>query len=141
MISRKRTALAAATLVLGGGLALLPAAGASAAPASATAYSCNYYKGSDGNEYAGHYSGRTVVPSSTTVTSAGIEAQCLLKRMHAILPDRVSSPGTVDGIFGTNSKASMRSFQRFANRDWGAGLGVDGLPGPQSWPWLRGLTV
>jgi len=141
MTSRKRTALAAASLVLGGGLALLPVAAASAAPASATAYSCHYSKGSDGNEYAGHYSGKSVVPSSSTVTSAGIEAQCLLKRMHNVLPDVVSSPGTIDGIFGTTSKASMRSFQRLANRDWGAGLGVDGLPGPQSWPWLRGLTV
>lgn len=139
MISRKRTALAAATLLLGGGLALLPAAGASAAPASATAYSC-HYKQSDGYEYAGHYTGLSVVPSSTTVTSAGIEAQCLLKRMHAILPDVVSSPGTVDGIFGTNSKASMRDFQRLANT-WDAHLTVDGLPGTQSWPWLRSLTV
>lgn len=140
MSTHRRLALAAVSFVLGGGLALLPVTAASAAPASATAYSCHYKK-SDGYEYAGHYSGLTVVPSSSTVTSAGIEAQCLLKRMHAILPDAVSGPGTVDGIFGTRSKASMRSFQRLADRDWGAGLTVDGLPGRNSWPWLRSLTV
>src|SRR5215472_13362828 len=38
-----------------------------------------------GFEYAGNYNGLTVVPSSTLVTSAGAEAQCLLKRASTLL--------------------------------------------------------
>src|SRR5437867_3169994 len=30
-----------------------------------------------GEEFAGHYSGNTAVPSKTRATSAGVEAQCL----------------------------------------------------------------
>jgi hypothetical protein len=81
--------------------------------------------------YAGHYSGLTVVPSKTVVTSSGVEAQCLLVRYGDY------NPGTIDGVFGPNSQNAMKQFQRDMNSFFGAGLAVDGLPGPASWKWLR----
>ncbi|MFE9687364.1 peptidoglycan-binding protein [Streptomyces sp. NPDC006285] len=95
------------------------------------AYTCDFSVNvGQGYVYAGHYSGTTVVPSSVSVTAAGIEAQCLLRTMGF-------EPGTIDGIFGRNSKAAMRDFQQTVNSRANAGLTVDGLPGPQSWPWIR----
>ncbi|KAF4405865.1 MULTISPECIES: peptidoglycan-binding protein [Streptomyces] len=102
---------------------------AESGPLSAQAYRCNY-RSSGGYFYAGYYSGNSVTPSAGGVSNAGIEAQCLLLRTGY-------NPGTIDGIFGTNSKRAMRNFQAMVNREYGAGLSVDGLPGPQSWPWLR----
>lgn len=127
-IGRHIAAVLTTAALLAGGAAVAPAA--HAAPASAQSYSCNYYWDTNWNEYAGHYSGNTAVPSTTSVSSAGIEAQCLLKAYGY-------SPGTVDGIFGSNSQSAMKSFQRYMNSAFGAGLSVDGLPGPKSWPWLR----
>jgi Putative peptidoglycan binding domain len=107
-----------------------------------TAASCNYsinatqnftFNGMQhiGAVFAGHYSGSTANPSTTQVTSAGTEAQCILVRYFDY------NPGTIDGVFGPNSQAAMRQFQRDVNRISGAGLAVDGLPGAQSWRWLR----
>ncbi len=109
---------------------------------SAQAVSCSYstnwsesftFKGViyAGRGYAGHYGGLSTVPSKTSVTAAGVEAQCLLKRYGDY------NPGTVDGVFGPNSQAAMRAFQSDMNSWFGAGLSVDGLPGPKTWPWLR----
>jgi peptidoglycan hydrolase-like protein with peptidoglycan-binding domain len=81
--------------------------------------------------HAGHYSGTTAVPSKTQDTSAGEEAQCLLVRYGDY------NPGGLDGVFGPNSQAAMRKFQQDMNSIFGAGLSVDGLPGPHTWPWLR----
>lgn len=113
--------LAAATLAVP---AVVPAA---TAQASVT---CTYSTASNGYEYAGHYSGLTAVPSATQDTSSGEEAQCLL--VYAGY-----NPGGVDGVFGKNSQAAMKLFQAHMNADFGAGLKVDGFPGPQSWPRLR----
>ncbi|MGV9276488.1 peptidoglycan-binding domain-containing protein [Streptomyces griseosporeus] len=132
--TRKRVSLLIATAALGTALAV-PAA-ASAAPqhaaggVSAQAYSCTI-KNVNGHKEAGYYSGNTVVPSSTQVTKAGIEAQCILKVMNY-------PTGTVDGVFGANSKAAMKKFQTDVNTYYGRKvLDVDGLPGPSSWPYLR----
>ena len=84
--------------------------------------------------YAGHYGGLTVVPSTTQVTSSGIEAQCLLARYGDY------NPGTIDGVFGRNSQAAMHRFQTDMNNLFGAGLATgpgQDLPGPASWKWLR----
>ncbi|GAA3223693.1 peptidoglycan-binding protein [Streptomyces sp. NPDC057386] len=136
--TRQRVSLLLATAALGTALAV-PATAYAAAPQSAPAsaagvaakaYSCTI-KNVNGHKQAGYYSGNTVVPSSTKVTSAGIEAQCILKVMGY-------PTGTVDGIFGKNSKAAMRQFQTDVNNYYGRKvLTVDGLPGPQSWPYLR----
>src|SRR4051812_29726343 len=85
----KRVALAAAMLALGGGIAVVPATTASAA------YRCDYVLSASGYWYAGHYTGNDVQPSSTGVSDAGIEAQCLLKY-------RGYNPGTIDGVFGSS---------------------------------------
>ncbi|MFF7596914.1 peptidoglycan-binding domain-containing protein [Streptomyces mirabilis] len=77
--------------------------------------------------YAGHYSGTTVRPSSTGVSSTGIEAQCLLDPAGF-------SPGTIDGVFGTKSQAAATDFQRLANKYYGVTLTVDGKGGPKTWP-------
>jgi peptidoglycan hydrolase-like protein with peptidoglycan-binding domain len=58
--------------------------------------------------HSGYYAATTVRPSGPGVWSAGIEAQCLLKR-------RGHNPGTVDGIFGTNSQNAAKVFQRAMN--------------------------
>jgi putative peptidoglycan binding protein len=127
IVKRAAVALVAAGVVTAGSLAV-------AAPAQA-AYACHYSQRQvSGNnflsEFAGYYSGMTVVPSSTGVTAAGIEAQCLLKFWQF-------NPGTVDGVFGANSQSAMRAFQTKMNSLLGAHMTVDGLPGPQSWFWLR----
>ena len=107
-------------------------------PAVSCAYSTNESQGftfngvfHSGFGYAGHYNGLTTIPSTTQITAAGIEAQCLLIRYGSY------NPGPVDGVFGNNSRAAMRQFQIDMNNVWGAGLTTDGLPGPQSWKWLR----
>jgi hypothetical protein len=84
-----------------------------------------------GRGYAGHYSGLTAVPSKTQVTSSGVEAQCLLARYGDY------NPGGIDGVFGSNSQRAMKAFQTDMNDIFGAGLSEDGMPGPQSWKWLR----
>ncbi|MGW0824080.1 peptidoglycan-binding domain-containing protein [Streptomyces sp. NPDC002845] len=97
--------------------------------AAAAEYRCAITK-SGGYWYAGWYSGMTAVPSANTVTSAGIEAQCLLK-------DAGFYTGSIDGYFGPLSQDAMKRYQRLINQQHGAGLVVDGWPGPKSWPWLR----
>lgn len=87
----------------------------------------------NGLEFAGHYSGETVVPLTNGVSASGIEAQCLLRRAGY-------NPGTIDGIFGPNSQAAARGLQSFVNNNFHAGVSVDGLPGPQTWPWIRHLA-
>nr|BFD84602.1 hypothetical protein StreXyl84_40030 [Streptomyces sp. Xyl84] len=117
----------ATTALLGAVTAVTPAA--HAASSSAQAYTCHMsYSG--GRAYAGHYSGNTVVPTRTSVSQAGAEAQCLLKNYGA---------GTVDGIFGARSQAAMRNAQEDINDWYGHQVTVDGMPGPSSWPWLRKL--
>lgn len=83
---------------------------------------------------AGFYSGSRVVPSSTHRTAAGAEAQCLLDSLE-YLPS-----GEVDGIFGPRSKKAMKKFQQSVNKNLCGRkvLATDGLPGPKSWPFLRG---
>ncbi|MEV7367214.1 peptidoglycan-binding domain-containing protein [Streptomyces sp. NPDC003631] len=125
-INKRLAAAFATAAVLGGGLAVAPAA--EAGTQSAQTYTC-HYSASGGYEYAGYYSGNTVVPSASSVTNAGIEAQCLLKWIGYY---RYS----VDGIFGAHSQAAMKLAQETMG-----GVTVDGLPGPQSWRGLRYLAA
>ncbi|WP_170323786.1 peptidoglycan-binding domain-containing protein [Cryptosporangium phraense] len=119
---KPRIVLAAAALALGGGLAVLPASAASAA------YTC-HYSVSGGDHFAGYYSGYSVTPSSTGVSSSGIEAQCLLKRLGY-------NPGTIDGVLGPNSKKAAHDFQQ-SIYDSGQHIKVDGIVGEQTWAYLR----
>lgn len=89
-----------------------------------------------GQTFAGQYGGLTVIPSSTLVTSAGAEAQCLLKREASRFNDPRLDPGTIDGVFGSHSQAAARELQTMANNEGGV-VAVDGTVGPQTWPWLR----
>jgi hypothetical protein len=136
---RARTTVAALSLALSASVLPLTMA----APASASvscSYSGNASQYFDANgyryygfEYAGHYSGLTVVPSTTRDTSSGEEAQCLL--VHAGY-----DPGTIDGVFGPHSQAAMHQFQTDMNNWYGAGLATgpgQDLPGPNAWKWLR----
>lgn len=136
---RRRFALTLAPAVAVFGLMLTPAV-----PAHASV-SCNYSDNPNitvtvsvsggtatlfGEEFAGHYSGNTVSPSTTQDTSSGEEAQCLLIRAGY-------DPGPLDGVFGPRSQAAARAFQSDMNSLFGAQLAVDGIPGPHTWPWLR----
>ncbi|MFI1568806.1 peptidoglycan-binding protein [Streptomyces sp. NPDC020490] len=118
-------ALTAATLIAG----TIAAPAAFAGTTTAQAYTCHYTV-SGGKAYAGYYSGNTVIPSSTGVSSAGIEAQCLLKRAGF-------DPGTIDGVFGTNSKAAAKKFQTLMNNAFGYAIAIDGIVGSETWPALR----
>ena len=143
----RRLNAAKALAALGGiGLVLTVAtpAAAAAIPQPQATVTCSYSSqaassnswGYTRYEYAGHYSGLTAVPSTTQVTTAGEEAQCLLKHIG-------QDPGPIDGIFGAQSQAAMRNFQIGFNES-GYGLppylDTDGMPGPQSWPALRGYA-
>ncbi|MEU5718667.1 peptidoglycan-binding domain-containing protein [Streptomyces sp. NPDC020403] len=122
-------ALTAATLIVG----TVAAPAAFAGTTTAQAYTC-HYSVSAGKAYAGYYSGNTVIPSSTGVSSAGIEAQCLLKRAGF-------DPGTIDGVFGTNSKAAAKKFQTMMNNAYGYNIAIDGIVGSDTWPALRWYAV
>jgi hypothetical protein len=139
-VTRRRVAFAVSPALAFLGLLATPATPVQAA------YTCSYsdndsftktvdYSGHGGlvtlhgEGFAGYYSGDTIVPSTTGVSDAGIEAQCLVKLAGF-------DPGTIDGVFGRNSQSAMKAFQEYVN-SVGAGLQVDGLPGPDSWPWLR----
>jgi peptidoglycan hydrolase-like protein with peptidoglycan-binding domain len=128
-------AIGAAALALSG----IPITPAAAADVSAQAYSCNITESGSGTDnrkyYAGYYSGETVQPSSTSVSAAGKEAQCILKY-------KGYSPGTIDGIFGSNSQAAAKKFQARVNELCGRQvLAVDGNVGPATWPYLRQVYV
>ncbi|TMC03324.1 MAG: peptidoglycan-binding protein [Chloroflexi bacterium] len=140
-VARKRlAALAISPMLALIGLVAVPAV-------QAEAYGCSYSFNSgqvtvhdpggnftlSGQEFAGHYNGDTVVPLTGGVSAAGIEAQCLLRRAGY-------NPGTIDGVFGPNSQAAARGLQTFVNNNFHARVSVDGLPGPQTWPWIRHLA-
>lgn len=124
---RTLAAAVATVSLIGGAVTVAPAALASAA--SVQTYSCPYYH-SNYREYAGYYSGNTVVPSATSVSNAGIEAQCLLKLVNR-------DPGPIDGIFGSNSQRAMAQAQHEINIYYETHLTEDGLPGPATWPKFR----
>ncbi|MFE7276908.1 peptidoglycan-binding protein [Streptomyces sp. NPDC057623] len=116
----------------------LAATSATAAELGTQAYACNVTDtgSAPGDKYyAGYYSGNTVQPSSSSVSASGKEAQCLLEYKGYEL-------GTVDGIFGSNSKAAAKRFQTRVNELCGSGtLVVDGLIGPKTWPYLRDVYL
>lgn len=130
--TRKRAAIVLASLALLGGTTGGAAVAADSGGVGAAAYSCNITH-SGGKHYAGYYSGETVVPSASQVTASGKEAQCLLHH-------KGYNPGTVDGIFGSNSQSATKEFQRIVNSQCDENLVVDGKVGPRTWPYLRTHT-
>jgi peptidoglycan hydrolase-like protein with peptidoglycan-binding domain len=145
-VLRMRVALALSPAIALLGLAVGPALPAQAAVGCSIVFNqnasalVNYSGGAitlTGFEFAGHYNGNTVVPSSTVVTSAGEEAQCLLERAAIVLGRPDFNPGTIDGVFGPNSHAAATNFQFFVNSTFSGALTVDGSVGPHTWPWLR----
>lgn len=139
--SNQRRIASLSGAVLGISLLAVPAAGASesgeTAETTSTPALCTDRDSSTPAHHFGHYGGHSAVPSTTEVTASGIEAQCILWYLSQY-NDEIPGPGAVDGIFGPNSQTSMRAFQRWSNDQQEAGLSVDGLPGPASWPYLRG---
>jgi len=132
-LAYKRLAMALAPAIALFGVVVAPATPVQAA------YGCSYVEGGqvvrdggwtlENQEFAHHYNGYTAVPISWGVSAAGIEAQCLLARAGY-------NPGPIDGIFGPHSQAAAAALQRDFD-SFGAGISVDGFPGPQTWPWLR----
>ncbi|MFF0334881.1 peptidoglycan-binding protein [Streptomyces fimicarius] len=130
---RRRTAIVFASLVLLGGTATGGvAAAAETGATAAAAYPCDVKMSAAGRLSAGYYDGTTVVPSTSQVTAAGKEAQCLLHYQG-------HNPGTIDGIFGRNSQAAAKKFQKGVNYACRTDLAEDGKVGQQTWPYLRRL--
>jgi|SRR5215471_8086792 len=136
--TRRRIAIAFAPALAVLGLMVAPSTPALAATCSFSSGSMNAtVQLSDGSqhqlldgEFAGHYSGLTVTPSTTQVTSSGVEAQCLLQRAGF-------SPGPIDGVFGPMSQTAARHFQAKVDSACHGVLVQDGIVGPKTWPWLR----
>lgn len=144
--TRRRTSVLGAALLAIGMLAAPVAASAQEADettsdASTNSIDCGTFRH---YEPAGErrltfdfYTGMSAIPSSSQVTSAGIEAQCLLQRWASAIPDDSIDPGAIDGYFGPQSQQAMENMQAWFNRHWQAGLAEDGWPGPASWDYLR----
>ncbi|MFM9699342.1 peptidoglycan-binding domain-containing protein [Streptomyces europaeiscabiei] len=132
--ARRRTAIMLASLTLVGGTATGGVAvAAGTGTAAAAVFPCDVNMSSSGRLSAGYYNGNTVIPSTSQVTAAGKEAQCILK-YHGY------NPGTVDGIFGRNSKAAAKRFQEIYNDACRGSLDEDGVVGEETWPRLRRLS-
>ena len=79
-------------------------------------------------------------PSTTTLPGCNPNSQMLQKgskgplvaNLQKFLAQRGFNPGPVDGIFGTNTDASVKNFQK------ARGLLVDGIVGPRTWLSLCG---
>jgi hypothetical protein len=80
-----------------------------------------------GQEFAGDYSGYTVIPLTTGVSASGIEAQCLLR--HAGY-----SPGTIDGIFGPISQSAAKSLRHSSTTTSTRGSASTACPGRRPGP-------
>ncbi|WP_412566696.1 peptidoglycan-binding domain-containing protein [Streptomyces europaeiscabiei] len=50
------------------------------------------------------------------------------------------NPGTVDGVFGRNSKAAAKRFQEIYDDACRGSLDEDGVVGEETWPRLRRLS-
>ena len=144
-VTRRRIGIALAPALAVLGLMVAPATHALAAQTFACHYSSAPMNAtvqlSDGSlhhltvgERAGYYTGITVQPSSTGVTEAGKEAQCLLLRAGF-------SPGPIDGIFGPMSQTAATHFQAKVDSACHGVLRQDGLVGSKTWPWLRWYDV
>jgi Putative peptidoglycan binding domain len=123
---KRRTRIAALSVL---GALMLGSGVSAAAPASAATYTC-HFRSSGGWLYAGYYNGTTTVPKYGEFSDAAVEAQCLVGAFGI-------SPGTIDGIYGSNTIAAIKGFQRWADQYEHAGLTVDGYVGPSTWPLLR----
>ena len=74
--------------------------------------------------------------SSTFPTQGKGAHNPLIKGLQTYLTyENVVSPGTVDGIFGSNTKSSVMSYQGLHN------CTVDGIVGPQTWGRMHGNLV
>jgi peptidoglycan hydrolase-like protein with peptidoglycan-binding domain len=115
---RRMVATVAVTSVmtLGGTVASGSAASAApAAPAAPAVFGCNY-------------TNSTPTISYGSTGAAVKEAQCLLRYWGF-------NPGTIDGIFGTNTKAAVLGFQGWLHIS--CGLAVDGIVGTHTWHALK----
>ncbi|KAB1140670.1 peptidoglycan-binding protein [Streptomyces luteolifulvus] len=124
MNMRRHLALASATAVLGGGLAIAPAASAGAVTARADApakeYSCSKI----------WYSGTALTVRGHTGKRV-IEVQCLLKLSQQTGKFWKNHGYKVDGIFGPNTERAVKYHQSKAH------ILVDGKVGKQTWKTLR----
>ncbi|WP_030373147.1 peptidoglycan-binding domain-containing protein [Streptomyces rimosus] len=126
---RKRIALAAATTALGTGLAVVPAAGAtaSAAPAAKPAVTGDAQLA---GPYGCNYTNSQPTLSLGSRGKAVKEAQCLLKHWNV----DIGRHG-VDGKFGTDTRKAVREFQRRIHST--CHMPVDGIVGKKTWHALK----
>ena len=113
----RRTLLRGLTLAVAAVLPMVGSMAAQAAPTAATAVAV-----------CGHTSAQPTLRQGSTGDPAVIEAQCQLDL--ATKPSRYT-PIAADGTFGPATETRVKEFQRCA------GLGVDGVLGPQTWAALN----
>ncbi|MDQ0931168.1 GH25 family lysozyme [Streptomyces turgidiscabies] len=113
----RRTLLRGLTLAVAAVLPMVGSMAAQAAPAAATAVAV-----------CGHTSAQPTLRQGSTGDPAIVEAQCQLDL--ATKPSRYTPIGA-DGTFGPATETRVKEFQRCA------GLGVDGVLGPQTWAALN----
>ncbi|MEV0320146.1 peptidoglycan-binding domain-containing protein [Streptomyces sp. NPDC050658] len=121
---RKRIALAAGTAVLGGGLALGSAAGATAAPAGQ-----GVQAEARAGTYCGYYDGNALTKAGQTGSAAAKrikEVQCLININTSYMPLLAK-----DGKFGTKTYNAVVKVQQKAH------ISDDGQVGKNTWKKLR----
>lgn len=131
VISTRKVTFFLASLALGAGLALGPAATSQAA---ATAYSCNQYI-SNGYIYMGNSTTMTINTKRGQTGARVAEVQCLLEFWSWYWGDPTLDPKGHDGSFGANTERAVINAQKalFPGQpsEW------DGEVGPKTWPALR----
>ncbi|TJZ54250.1 peptidoglycan-binding protein [Streptomyces piniterrae] len=122
MLSRRRIAVAAATVLAGVLLTAAPAGAHSATPTAVPASPTV----KDAAAYCGYYDGNATTGRGDRGDRVR-EVQCLINLWNG------GTPLQVDGDFGPRTESWVVYFQDVN------GLGVDGIVGPETWNALRGV--
>ncbi|MFG2873722.1 peptidoglycan-binding protein [Streptomyces sp. NPDC048337] len=134
MISARKGTLLLASMVLGGGLALGPAATSQAAAAG---YSCNE-RVSNGYLYMGNSNTMTTNTERGQTGPRVAEVQCLLEFWAWYFQAPEFDPHGHDGSFGPNTERAVINAQKALFPDQPAEW--DGEVGPKTWPAIRSIS-
>lgn len=139
-----RISTTAAAAALGLSLLAAPAAGAQTAvpdragelepAASAQRYKCLIWWKTTKN-YSGYTAGYSWAWNKVVKRGAHgnrvKEIQCLLNYWSEVAGEKSFDPGSLDGIFGKDTKRAVKAYQHY----WD--IEDDGIVGPETWRYLR----